>query len=143
MSKRPIRRALVSVYDKSGLDELGAALAAAGVQVVSTGSTAARLKDAGVPVTLVEELTGGSGLDIPAGCVLAIVAADWPVRLTANQVPIRTPGDYVPSGLRFNGAVPGSFTDKVEEGVPFAGSWGKLSWQVEDGWTPGSTVRIR
>jgi phosphoribosylaminoimidazolecarboxamide formyltransferase/IMP cyclohydrolase len=56
--KRPIRRALVSVYDKTGLDELGKALAAAGVEVVSTGSTAAKLRDAGVPVTPVEELTG-------------------------------------------------------------------------------------
>jgi phosphoribosylaminoimidazolecarboxamide formyltransferase / IMP cyclohydrolase len=58
MSKRPIKRALVSVYDKTGLDELGKALAEAGVQVVSTGSTAARLRDAGVPATPVEELTG-------------------------------------------------------------------------------------
>ena len=58
MSKRPIRRALVSVYDKTGLDELGRALADAGVDVVSTGSTAAQLKAAGVPVTPVEELTG-------------------------------------------------------------------------------------
>ena len=57
-NKRPIRRALVSVYDKSGLDELGGALAAAGVEVVSTGSTAARLRDAGIKVTAVEELTG-------------------------------------------------------------------------------------
>jgi phosphoribosylaminoimidazolecarboxamide formyltransferase/IMP cyclohydrolase len=57
-SKRPIRRALVSVYDKTGLDELGRALADAGVEVVSTGSTAARLRDAGVAVTPVEELTG-------------------------------------------------------------------------------------
>src|SRR4051794_24029162 len=56
--KRPIRRALVSVYDKTGLDDLGRALAAAGVEVVSTGSTAARLGDAGVDVTGVEELTG-------------------------------------------------------------------------------------
>src|SRR3954451_1229259 len=56
--KRPIRRALVSVYDKTGLDDLGRALAEAGVEVVSTGSTAARLRDAGVPVTPVEELTG-------------------------------------------------------------------------------------
>jgi phosphoribosylaminoimidazolecarboxamide formyltransferase/IMP cyclohydrolase len=56
--KRPIKRALVSVYDKTGLDELGQALAAAGVEVVSTGSTAAKLRDAGVPVTPVEELTG-------------------------------------------------------------------------------------
>jgi phosphoribosylaminoimidazolecarboxamide formyltransferase/IMP cyclohydrolase len=56
--KRPIRRALVSVYDKTGLDDLGRALAAAGVEVVSTGSTAAKLRDAGVDVTPVERLTG-------------------------------------------------------------------------------------
>ena len=55
---QPIRRALVSVYDKTGLVELGQALAEAGVQIVSTGSTAARLAEAGVPVTAVEELTG-------------------------------------------------------------------------------------
>jgi phosphoribosylaminoimidazolecarboxamide formyltransferase/IMP cyclohydrolase len=58
MSKRGIKRALVSVYDKTGLDELGRALAAAGVEVVSTGSTAATLRAAGVAVTPVEDLTG-------------------------------------------------------------------------------------
>jgi phosphoribosylaminoimidazolecarboxamide formyltransferase / IMP cyclohydrolase len=58
MSRRPIKRALVSVYDKSGLEELGQALSDAGVDVVSTGSTAARLRDAGIAVTAVEELTG-------------------------------------------------------------------------------------
>jgi phosphoribosylaminoimidazolecarboxamide formyltransferase / IMP cyclohydrolase len=56
--KREIRRALVSVYDKTGLEELAIALHAAGVSIVSTGSTAARISDAGVPVTRVEELTG-------------------------------------------------------------------------------------
>jgi phosphoribosylaminoimidazolecarboxamide formyltransferase/IMP cyclohydrolase len=56
--KRPIKRALVSVYDKTGLDVLGKALAAAGVEVVSTGSTAAKLKEYGVDVTPVEDLTG-------------------------------------------------------------------------------------
>jgi phosphoribosylaminoimidazolecarboxamide formyltransferase/IMP cyclohydrolase len=56
--RRPIRRALISVYDKTGLEELAAALHAAGVQLVSTGSTAARISAAGVPVTKVEELTG-------------------------------------------------------------------------------------
>ena len=56
--RTPIRRALVSVYDKTGLEELGRALAAAGVEIVSTGSTAARLRDAGVAVTAVDELTG-------------------------------------------------------------------------------------
>ena len=56
--RRPIRRALVSVYDKSGLEELVQGLHAGGVAIVSTGSTAGRIADAGVPVTAVEELTG-------------------------------------------------------------------------------------
>jgi phosphoribosylaminoimidazolecarboxamide formyltransferase/IMP cyclohydrolase len=57
-SKREIRRALVSVYDKTGLEELARGLHEAGVELVSTGSTAARIAAAGVPVTKVEELTG-------------------------------------------------------------------------------------
>jgi len=56
--RQPIRRALVSVYDKGGLAELGRALADAGVEIVSTGSTAATLTEAGVPVTAVEAVTG-------------------------------------------------------------------------------------
>ena len=58
MSKRPIRRALVSVYDKAGLDELATALHAAGVEIVSTGSTASRIGGLGIPVTPVSEVTG-------------------------------------------------------------------------------------
>jgi phosphoribosylaminoimidazolecarboxamide formyltransferase/IMP cyclohydrolase len=54
----PLRRALVSVYDKTGLVELATALHAGGVQIVSTGSTAARIAEAGIPVTEVSELTG-------------------------------------------------------------------------------------
>ncbi|MFI6424103.1 bifunctional phosphoribosylaminoimidazolecarboxamide formyltransferase/IMP cyclohydrolase [Promicromonospora sp. NPDC050880] len=57
-SQRPVRRALLSVYDKTGLIELATALHAAGVELVSTGSTASKIADAGVPVTPVEELTG-------------------------------------------------------------------------------------
>jgi len=53
-----VKRALVSVYDKTGLEELGRGLAEAGVEIVSTGSTAARLRAAGVAVTPVDELTG-------------------------------------------------------------------------------------
>ncbi|MGA8115241.1 MAG: bifunctional phosphoribosylaminoimidazolecarboxamide formyltransferase/IMP cyclohydrolase [Actinocatenispora sp.] len=56
--RRPVRRALVSVYDKTGLVELAQGLADAGVEIVSTGSTAARIADAGVTVTRVEDLTG-------------------------------------------------------------------------------------
>src|SRR3954447_4250514 len=56
--RRPLRRALVSVYDKTGLEDLAQALHGAGVELVSTGSTAARIADAGVPVIRVEDLTG-------------------------------------------------------------------------------------
>ncbi|MFJ8580157.1 bifunctional phosphoribosylaminoimidazolecarboxamide formyltransferase/IMP cyclohydrolase [Micromonospora sp. NPDC093277] len=56
--RRPIRRALVSVYDKTGLVELARALHEAGVEIVSTGSTAATISGAGVPVTPVEQVTG-------------------------------------------------------------------------------------
>ena len=56
--RKPVRRALVSVYDKTGLEELAKGLDAAGVSIVSTGSTAARIAEAGVPVTKVEQLTG-------------------------------------------------------------------------------------
>src|SRR6266542_4267375 len=58
LSKLAIRRALVSVHDKTGLGELSRGLHEAGVEIVSTGSTAARIAAAGVPVTRVEELTG-------------------------------------------------------------------------------------
>lgn len=57
-SQRPVRRALLSVYDKTGLIELAQALHAAGVELVSTGSTASKIADAGIPVTPVEQLTG-------------------------------------------------------------------------------------
>ncbi|MBH0776179.1 bifunctional phosphoribosylaminoimidazolecarboxamide formyltransferase/IMP cyclohydrolase [Nocardia bovistercoris] len=56
--RKPIGRALVSVYDKSGLVEFATGLHAAGIELVSTGSTAARIADAGIPVTKVEDLTG-------------------------------------------------------------------------------------
>jgi phosphoribosylaminoimidazolecarboxamide formyltransferase / IMP cyclohydrolase len=58
LTKVAIRRALISVYDKTGLAYLAAALHEAGVQIVSTGSTAAAIAAEGVPVTQVEELTG-------------------------------------------------------------------------------------
>ena len=54
----PIRRALISVSDKTGLVELGQALAGARVELVSTGGTARALRDAGLAVRDVAELTG-------------------------------------------------------------------------------------
>ncbi len=53
-----IRRALVSVYDKSGLEELVRGLHDAGVELVSTGGSARLIADLGLPVTRVEDLTG-------------------------------------------------------------------------------------
>ncbi|MFD1211835.1 bifunctional phosphoribosylaminoimidazolecarboxamide formyltransferase/IMP cyclohydrolase [Arthrobacter sp. GCM10027362] len=58
LDRVPIRRALISVYDKTGLEELAQGLHAAGVSIVSTGSTAKKISAAGVPVTEVSELTG-------------------------------------------------------------------------------------
>ena len=54
----PLRRALVSVYDKSGLEDLVRALHASDVALVSTGGSAKLISDLGLPVTRVEELTG-------------------------------------------------------------------------------------
>jgi phosphoribosylaminoimidazolecarboxamide formyltransferase/IMP cyclohydrolase len=56
--RRPITRALVSVYDKTGLDDLVRGLHGAGVALVSTGGSAARIESLGIPVTRVEDLTG-------------------------------------------------------------------------------------
>lgn len=58
IGRRPIRRALISVYDKSGLIPLAKGLHEAGVELVSTGSTAKTIADKGIPVTAVESVTG-------------------------------------------------------------------------------------
>jgi len=55
---RPIRRALISVSDKTGLVAFGQALTAQGVEILSTGGSARALRDAGVPVTEVSDHTG-------------------------------------------------------------------------------------
>ena len=54
----PLRRALISVYDKTGLADLARGLHSAGVELVSTGSTAKVIAEAGVPVVAVEQITG-------------------------------------------------------------------------------------
>jgi phosphoribosylaminoimidazolecarboxamide formyltransferase/IMP cyclohydrolase len=54
----PVRRALISVSDKTGLAELGRGLAAAGAEILSTGGSAAALRAAGVAVREVSEHTG-------------------------------------------------------------------------------------
>jgi phosphoribosylaminoimidazolecarboxamide formyltransferase/IMP cyclohydrolase len=58
MTRIAVRRALISVYDKTGVVDLARGLHEAGVEIVSTGSTAARIRDLGVPVTAVDVVTG-------------------------------------------------------------------------------------
>jgi phosphoribosylaminoimidazolecarboxamide formyltransferase/IMP cyclohydrolase len=58
MTLRPISRALLSVSDKTGLVDFAKALAAEGVALISTGGTAKTLRDAGLKVTDVSEVTG-------------------------------------------------------------------------------------
>ncbi len=58
LGRRPFRRALLSVSDKTGLIELATALAGQGVWLVSTGNSAATIARAGLPVQTVEEVTG-------------------------------------------------------------------------------------
>src|SRR5699024_12291789 len=56
--RKQIKRALISVYDKTGLEELARPLDSAGGEIGSTGSTAAKIADLGIYVTPVESLTG-------------------------------------------------------------------------------------
>src|SRR5207302_6706272 len=58
LSPRPIRRALISVSDKTGLVPFARGLAAHGVALVSTGNTARTIAEAGLPVTEVVTVTG-------------------------------------------------------------------------------------
>jgi phosphoribosylaminoimidazolecarboxamide formyltransferase / IMP cyclohydrolase len=58
LTQIPIRRALISAYDKTGLEDLARGLHEAGVELVSTGSTAKAIAALDIPVTKVEDLTG-------------------------------------------------------------------------------------
>ncbi|MCH8967567.1 MAG: bifunctional phosphoribosylaminoimidazolecarboxamide formyltransferase/IMP cyclohydrolase [Planctomycetes bacterium] len=58
MPERKIKRALISVHDKTGIVEFARGLVELGIEIISTGGTAALLKENTVPVTLVEEITG-------------------------------------------------------------------------------------
>ncbi len=59
MSDMKIRRALIAVYDKTGIVEFARALVDEfGIEIISTGGTARHLRESGIPVTLVEDVTG-------------------------------------------------------------------------------------
>jgi phosphoribosylaminoimidazolecarboxamide formyltransferase / IMP cyclohydrolase len=62
MSQAPIRRALLSVWDKSGLIPFARGLAAAEIELISTGGTASALRDAGLAVVDVAAVTGAPGI---------------------------------------------------------------------------------
>ena len=83
--RTPVRRALLGVYDKTGIEELARGLADAGVELVSTGATARRIADAGVPVTPVEQVTGSTVHLVDAG-------VDTGPVLARREVPV-LPGD--------------------------------------------------
>jgi len=84
-----VRRALISVYDKTGLDELGRGLADLGVEVAASGGTAAHLEERGVAITRVEdvvnlpELFGGRVKTLHPKIHAAILARDEPEDLDA------------------------------------------------------------
>jgi len=58
MDRIAIRRALISVHDKSGLESLARALVGAGAEIVSSGGTASSIRDLGLPVVEVSDVTG-------------------------------------------------------------------------------------
>jgi len=82
---RPMRRALLSVSDKTGLIEFASALAIAGVELISTGGTARALRDAGLSVSDVAEITGFPEM-MDVGCwrcaIRMIMLMQW--RLTGS-----------------------------------------------------------
>src|SRR5262245_18256400 len=95
-------RAIISVSDKRGVVELAGALVAHGVEACSTGGTAAILREAGTPVTLVEEITGVAEMldgrvktlypNIHAGL---LVRRDDPAHIGALRRQGVTPIDYL------------------------------------------------
>ncbi|GAB3029211.1 bifunctional phosphoribosylaminoimidazolecarboxamide formyltransferase/IMP cyclohydrolase [Parafrigoribacterium mesophilum] len=127
----PIRRAIVSVYDKTGLTELAAALVAAGVEIVSTGSTAARIRDAGHPVTDVSNITGfPESLDgrvktlhpsVHAGILADLRLASHEAQLAELGI---TPFELVVSNLYpfaetvASGAAPDAIIEQIDIGGP-------------------------
>ena len=130
--RRPIPAALVSVYDKTGLDDLVRGLHDAGVALVSTGGSAARIESLGIPVTKVEDLTGfPECLDgrvktlhpkVHAG-ILADRRLEHPRRASSRELGIE-PFDLVVSNLYpftqtvASGATPDECVEQIDIGGP-------------------------
>ncbi len=131
MTRRPIRRALLSVYDKTRLEELAAALHEAGVELVSTGSTAARIAAAGIPVTPVEAVTGfpecldGRVKTLHPGVHAGLLAdSRLPAHVEALQTLAIEPFDLLVSNLYpftetvAAGATPDECVEQIDVGGP-------------------------
>jgi phosphoribosylaminoimidazolecarboxamide formyltransferase/IMP cyclohydrolase len=84
-----IRRALLSVSDKRGIADFARGLAELGIELVSTGGTAQELRDAGLPVRAIEDLTGFP--EIMGGRVKTLhpklMRACWPCGTTPSTWP--------------------------------------------------------
>ncbi len=100
-----IRRALISVWDKSGIVELAAALQRLGAEILSTGGTAQALREAAIPVTAIESVTGypaildGRVKTLHPAIFAAILGRDDPAhRAQLNEMGI-TPVDLVAVNL--------------------------------------------
>lgn len=129
--RRPIRRALVSVYDKQGLLDLATTLDAAGVEIVSTGSTAARIREAGIAVVDASEVTGfPEMLDgrvktlhprIHAGILADLRSEDHAAQLAAQEI---APFDLVVVNLYpfeetvAAGGTPDEIIERIDIGGP-------------------------
>jgi len=92
-----IERALISVYDKAGILEFARLLVELGTEVVSTGGTAKLLRDAGLPVRDVAELTG------------------WPEMLGGR---VKTLHPRVHGGILFRRNNPNDLSQVLEHGIP-------------------------
>ena len=97
-----IERALISVYDKSGLDEFAQGLVDLGVEIVSSGGTSAYLEEMGIPVTRIEDITqvpemlGGRVKTLHPNIHAAILARrDEPGDLSSLEEQEITPFDLV------------------------------------------------
>ena len=89
MDRLPIRRALLSVTHKDGLAEFARFLHDKGVELVSTGGTMKFLKEQGLPVTAVSDVTGFPEILAAASrrCLPKFTAASWLTRTKPSTLP--------------------------------------------------------
>lgn len=120
LTESPVRRALLSVYDKTGLVELGRGLSELGVELLASGGTAGALAAAGLPVTPIEEFTGapellGGRIKTLHPKIFAALLADQREPAHLQQLAAH---DYVPIDLVVGNLYP--FADTLARGASAA-----------------------